>query len=535
MKDQHKAEEQQIDENTLLRRRIAELEALEAEHKRVEDALRESEERFHKIFDHSNDAIFIVDPTRDVILDVNPRACRMLGYSREELLSLPLSAIHPDEMPQLKVFAQSVFEHGKGWTDELTCLTKSNEVLPSEISASIIDLGGKTCMIALVRDVTERKQAEEALVHLASFPEHNPNPVVETDLNGNITYLNPLARERFPDLEESGLQHALLEGFGTIVSELKDAGAESIVREIEIGDSVYDQKVSYVSESGSVRIFAHDITERKRAEEAAEAATRAKNEFLEKELQMAHDMQMGLLPTRPIRGERFEIAGRCVPANHVGGDYFNYFWLDEAKRYLGFGAADVSGKAMAAAVRAMQLSGIFRYEFLEARPLREVLQGLHEVLQGELPPTSFVTCCLGTLDVEEGVVQLANAAHPFPYHYSAATGMLEALQMPSLPLGIRLPPGSPGGFAEVEVEMGAGDFLVLYSDGVTDMQDETGGFYESERLETLNRECADVGAEGLVEAVLEDLKRFRGTASQKDDVTLLVLRAQPEGELSSSE
>ncbi len=72
MKDQHKAEEQQIDELTLLRRRIAELEALEAEHKRVEDALRESEERFHKIFDHSNDAIFIVDPTRDEILDVNP-------------------------------------------------------------------------------------------------------------------------------------------------------------------------------------------------------------------------------------------------------------------------------------------------------------------------------------------------------------------------------------------------------------------------------------------------------------------------------
>ena len=267
MKDQHRAEEQQIDENTLLRRRIAELEALEAEHKRVEEALRESEERFHKIFDHSNDAIFIVDPTRDDILDVNPRACRMLGYSREELLSLPLSAIHPDEMPQLKAFAQSVFEQGKGWTDELTCLTKSNEVLPSEISASIIDLGGKTCMIALVRDVTERKQAEEALVHLASFPEHNPNPVVETDLNGNITYLNPLARERFPDLEESGLQHALLEGFGTIISEFKDGGAESIVREIEIGDSVYDQKVTYVSESGSVRIFAHDITERKRAEE----------------------------------------------------------------------------------------------------------------------------------------------------------------------------------------------------------------------------------------------------------------------------
>ena len=350
MRDEDKSKGQLIDELKELRRRNAELGVSEAVHKQVEEALQESEERFHKILNHSNDGIFILDPMLDEILDVNPSACRMLGYSREELLSLPLSAIHPDEMPKLRAFAQSVFEQGKGWTDELTCLTKSSEALPSEISASIIDIGGKTCMLALVRDITERKKAEEALVRLASFPEHNPDPVVETDFNGNITYLNPLARERFPDLEGAGLQHALLEGLGSIVSELKEGGAESIVREIEIGGSVYDRKVTHVSESGIVRIFAHDITERKRAEEAAEAANRAKNEFLEKELQMAHDMQMGLLPARPIRSPGFEIAGRCVPANHVGGDYFNYFWLDDGERFLGFGAADVSGKAMKAAV-----------------------------------------------------------------------------------------------------------------------------------------------------------------------------------------
>ena len=115
----------------------------DAGHKRTEEALRESEERFHKIFDHSNDAILIIDPARDEILDVNSMACRMLGYSREELLSLPISAVHPGEMPRLQEFAQSVFEHGQGWTDELTCFTKSEEALPSEISASVIDISGR--------------------------------------------------------------------------------------------------------------------------------------------------------------------------------------------------------------------------------------------------------------------------------------------------------------------------------------------------------------------------------------------------------
>ncbi len=95
---------------------------------------------------------------------------------------------------------------------------------------------------------------------------------------------------------------------------------------------------------------------------------------------MAHDMQMGLLPTESLRCDRFEVFGRCLPANHVGGDYFHYFWLGEKDRNLAFGAADVSGKAMEAAVRVMQLSGIFRYEFRSGRALAEMLEGLHHVL-----------------------------------------------------------------------------------------------------------------------------------------------------------
>ncbi len=87
----------------------------------------------------------------------------MLGYSHQELLSLGISDVHPDEMPQFRDFAQSVFERGGGWTNELTCLTKTGNSLPAEISASVIDVEGRTCLIALVRDITERKQAEEAL------------------------------------------------------------------------------------------------------------------------------------------------------------------------------------------------------------------------------------------------------------------------------------------------------------------------------------------------------------------------------------
>ena len=151
-----------------LRRRVDELETSLANYERRVEELETSKERFRRVFEHSNDAIFIVDPTVDEIIDCNPRACQMLGFSREELLSTPVSAIHPHEMPKLKAFAQSVFKKEQGWTDELTCLTKGGETLAAEISASVVELDGRTCMIAMVRDVSERNRLAQEIDFLCT-------------------------------------------------------------------------------------------------------------------------------------------------------------------------------------------------------------------------------------------------------------------------------------------------------------------------------------------------------------------------------
>jgi PAS domain S-box-containing protein len=115
------------------------------------------------IFEHSADAIFIIDPEKDRILDANPRACTLLGYSRAELLALPISAIHPKEMEQLREFARKVNRVGHGWTDELSCLTSAGQAVPAEMSASLVEVGGQSSMLCLVRDISKRKQAEEQL------------------------------------------------------------------------------------------------------------------------------------------------------------------------------------------------------------------------------------------------------------------------------------------------------------------------------------------------------------------------------------
>ncbi len=158
MSDSQKTKARRGEELTALRQRVSELESAADEHRQMKQALRPTEERYHKIFDHSNDAIFVVDPVEDAILDVNAKACEMLGYSREELLSVPMSVVHPHEMPRLRAFAQSVFKEGKGWTDELTCSTRSGVTLSAEISASMIEIEERACMIAMVRDVTDRER-----------------------------------------------------------------------------------------------------------------------------------------------------------------------------------------------------------------------------------------------------------------------------------------------------------------------------------------------------------------------------------------
>jgi len=131
---------------------------------------------FRKIFNASNDAILVIDPSADQILEANPQAEKLLGYSRAELLnSVSVSKIHPEEMPQLMAFTRNIIALGQGWTNQLSCLTKSGEKRPSEISATVVYFQNRPCIIALVRDISERlkaqKEATEATEALAELGE----------------------------------------------------------------------------------------------------------------------------------------------------------------------------------------------------------------------------------------------------------------------------------------------------------------------------------------------------------------------------
>lgn len=108
---------------------------------------------------------------------------------------------------------------------------------------------------------------EEALARLASFPELNPNPIVEVNISGAITYLNPAAAKQFPELYELGAYHPLLKGLVSLVSDLQNASQSALVREVEVNGLIFEQFIHYIPGSELIRSYLADITERKRSQE----------------------------------------------------------------------------------------------------------------------------------------------------------------------------------------------------------------------------------------------------------------------------
>ena len=123
-----------------------------------------------------------------------------------------------------------------------------------------------------VIESSERKRTEESIAQLASFPELNPNPVVEVDLTGHIYYLNPATKQLFPDLQTAGREHPWLKGLDSLAEIFERQRKKSHFRELKIGDVSYEQSIYYVLESKRLRIYGSDITERKESEEALKNA-----------------------------------------------------------------------------------------------------------------------------------------------------------------------------------------------------------------------------------------------------------------------
>jgi len=176
--------------------------AMLARARRTAQRAEAGERRQRLIFNQSNDAIVVIDVQAGSILEANPAASRMLEYPQDELVGMDLSIIHPSDLPELRAFARTVTRDGGGRTDELACYTKSGRSVPAEIAASPLELNGRQCLLAVVRSITQRREAElelrESLERYRLLVEATRVIPWELDLGTwRFTYVAPQAVEVF--------------------------------------------------------------------------------------------------------------------------------------------------------------------------------------------------------------------------------------------------------------------------------------------------------------------------------------------------
>ena len=256
-------------------------------------------------------------------------------------------------------------------------------------------------------------------------------------------------------------------------------------------------------------------------EQLAQAQARLIAE-LEEELQTAHDLQMGLMPREAPRVPGFEFAGRCLTANHVGGDLYKYYPLPQGQM-LGV-LADVTGHAMDAAVPLLIFCGILESQLELGGSIEELFGRLNRSLHRTLPAHTFVCLVMGELDLSTRKLRLANAGCPYPYHFQAASGQVSELKMDAYPLGVR----QDTAYRVLEVELAPGDRVVFCSDGIIEAANGAEEQFGYERTaEVIRQGCQEeLSAEALLGRIMAEVKAFSQGAPQGDDQTVVVLRVE---------
>jgi sigma-B regulation protein RsbU (phosphoserine phosphatase) len=256
-----------------------------------------------------------------------------------------------------------------------------------------------------------------------------------------------------------------------------------------------------------------DVTERRRAEEERH------------ELEIAKQIQLSLLPKAPLRLPGIEIAGLCVPATHVGGDYFDYFpYGDNVDLVI----ADVSGHSVGAALIMAEMRSTLKAEIRRDRNglpppgAPDLLAALNEVLYSDLSGADlFITMFYLRYELDTRRLRYANAGHNRALLLRRNAPGCTQLDADGLILGIR----REVEFEEESLVLEPDDRLLLYTDGVVEAQDAQGNFFGLSRLCRAFEAQRAHPPEAMIRRLLEELRVFRGKSKFQDDISMVALRA----------
>ena len=245
------------------------------------------------------------------------------------------------------------------------------------------------------------------------------------------------------------------------------------------------------------------------------------NEGLRREIDIARQIQRSLLPPEIPTSSTFDLYAGCVTAARVGGDYYDFFESSVDK--IGLLVADVSGHSVASGLVAMSFRSAFRF-FLEEQdlPLHELFKSVNRSLHDELSSTGhFLSAIYATYHKRDRTFRYVNAGHHPPLIYNTHSGKFREFEDDAgLLIGV-LPDWE---YQTSELQLEPGDLLLLYTDGITEAENQDGEAYELDRLKHSVRRHVHRSTKEMYHYLLREVYIFQDEQYNQDDITLLLMK-----------
>jgi PAS domain S-box-containing protein len=508
--------------------------------KEAESALRESEERFRQMAEMTGEWLWEQDP-RGYYIYSSTAVSQILGFSQDEVIGKHYTEfLTPQDQAEQQSYSASHqpfyaltnhYRHKDG-----------HPVLTESTGLPIINAQGKLLKWRGVdRDITVRKHFQDALIESEKrtrlIIESSLSAIVIMDSYGLITDWNYQAEKmfgwsrneaigqrledliiplRFRNAHRQGLQHFLRTGIGPLLNQLiEHVAMRRDGSEFPVELSIAPLKL------GNAYIFSgfiHEITARKAAEQKIRQAE-INLAIAQSEIKIAQRIQASLSPSAPIRTDHFEVTGYCLPADQVGGDYFDYFFRNQDQ--LDMIIADVSGHSIGPALFMVETRSAIRTQANRLGTPSETLGVLNNFLFEDLDNADyFITLFYLQYDITSQQLSFANAGHPPPLLLSPFQRECRQLDADGMILGVR----KDIIFEEKTTTISNGDLILLYTDGLTEAENPDGDFFGVERLSEVFIQNAHHSPEKIIDALLKHLKQFCQSESFKDDITLMIFK-----------
>ena len=243
-------------------------------------------------------------------------------------------------------------------------------------------------------------------------------------------------------------------------------------------------------------------------------------ERLEKELDVAREVQRKILPAKLPEYENLDVSSVFIPAFEVGGDYYDFFEIDENK--LGFVIADVSGKGISAAFIMAEVKGIFESLSKTSTKPKDILVSANKILERTLDRSSFVSAAYGIIDTEKEILTISRAGH-CPV-ILVRNGNAESLKPSGIGLGLNFTEHFDRTLEEIKINLNDEDLIVLYTDGITEAKNVDLEDFGTKNFENILINNSKLTPDEIANRVIQEVTVFSQSHSQYDDITLVIFK-----------